>query len=619
MPDYDHPVQARPAGGDGEADHAEQVFRGIGVSPGIAIGPAYLYARSDFKIKRRAIDEADVHEEVARFKRAVEKSEYELNKIASVAQEKLGAESAGIFEAQALMLRDSAVYDAVIDRIRQDRFGADYALRAVIDQHRQVLKASESAYLRERASDLLDLQDRIVRHLRRGTILSRVDPDAIVVAEKLTAADIVLFSRRNILGCAMDFGGATSHVSIMARALGVPSVVSMHGITGALEHGRPVILDGLQGLVIADPSPETLADYRARQARYERILEEQKELVPLPPETLDGHRVTLRANLEFHEELRLLDEYGAEGIGLFRTEILVLMRGRASLSEEEQFRIYKRVVEEVGAAGTTFRMLDLGGDKMLPLAHREHNPFLGWRGIRVLLDKPDLLLPQLRAILRASAYGDVRLLLPMVMAVSEVRRFRAVLEEVKAELREADVPFDEGVPLGIMIEVPAAALMAAHFASDVDFFSIGTNDLTQYVLAVDRGNDLVADRFDELHPAVLALIRQTVEAAHAAGISVGLCGELAANPRATPILVGLGVDELSASPAYLPEIKRIIRSMCLDEAQALAARALQAESADAVEAMVEAWLEDNACGVLELMDAGLGKRGRAAGESSIID
>ena len=601
MPEHDLSTGKAPAFRNGKAGH-EQILRGIGVSPGIAIGPAYLYARADFEIKQHRVGEQDVQRETKRFERAVEKSEYELGKIASVAREKMGEESASIFEAQALMLRDTAVFDAVISQIQDERCNADYALHAVIQQHRQVLKASESEYLRERASDLLDLQDRIVRHLRRGTILSRIDPDAIVVADKLTAADMVLFSRRNVLGCAMDFGGATSHVSIMARALGVPAVVSMHGVTDVLEHGGTIILDGLQGLVIAGPTPETLADYRARQARYERILEEQKELVPLSSETLEGHHVKLRANLEFHEELRLLDEYGADGIGLFRTEILVLMRGRASLSEEEQFRIYKRVTEEVGAAGTTFRMLDLGGDKMLPLAHREHNPFLGWRGIRVLLDKPDLLVPQLRAILRASVYGKVRLLLPMVMALSEVRRFRDVLEQVKADLREADVPFDPDVPLGIMVEVPATALMASRFAAEVDFFSIGTNDLTQYVLAVDRGNDLVADRFDELHPAVLMLIHQTVEAAHAEGIPVSLCGELASNPRATPILVGLGVDELSASPAYLPEIKRVIRSMCLDQAQALAADALRAESAAEVEAMVEAWLEDNACGVLELMD-----------------
>ena len=613
MPEHDLSAEKAPAVSDGTACR-EQVLRGIGVSPGIAIGPVYLYARANFKIKRHRVGEQNVQQEIKRFKRAVEKSEYELDKIASVAREKMGEESASIFDAQALMLRDSAVYDAVIDQIQDERCNADYALHAVIQQHRQVLKASESEYLRERASDLFDLQDRIVRHLRRGTILSRIDPDAIVVADKLTAADMVLFSRRNVLGCAMDFGGATSHVSIMARALGVPAVVSMHGVTDVLEHGSSIILDGLQGLVIANPTPETLADYRARQARYERILEEQKELVPLPSKTLEGHHVKLRANLEFHEELRLLDEYGADGIGLFRTEILVLMRGRASLSEEEQFRIYKRVTEDVGAAGTTFRMLDLGGDKMLPLAHREHNPFLGWRGIRVLLDKPDLLVPQLRAILRASVYGKVRLLLPMVMALSEVRRFQNVVEEVKAEMRAADVPFDPDVPLGIMVEVPATALMAARFAAEVDFFSIGTNDLTQYVLAVDRGNDLVADRFDELHPAVLALIHQTVEAAHAEGIPVSLCGELASNPRATPILVGLGVDELSASPAYLPEIKRVIRSMYLDQAQALAADALQAESAAEVEAMVEAWLEDNACGVLELMD--LREVERAADASS---
>lgn len=580
----------------------EHVIDGIGVAPGIAIGPAYLYARAAFEVEERHISQEELDSELKRFERAVSKSERDLNKITSIAREKLGESSASIFEAQALMLRDSELYDAVRERIRHDHMSADYAVSTIINKHRQLLNASDSEYLRERANDMLDLQDRIVRHLRRGKILSSVDSKSIVVAESLTAADIVLFSRRGILGTAMDYGGATSHVSIMARALSLPAVVSTHGITSSVQSGDLLILDGLDGRVIVNPMEDTLAFYRERQERYRRLLQEQKQLVPLPAETIDGHPVRLMANLEFQEELGLIEEYGAKGVGLFRTEILFLMQRRVNLSEDEQYATYKRIVEAVAPDDVTFRVLDFGGDKMLPLGHREHNPFLGWRGIRILLDKPELLYPQLRAILRASAHGPLRILVPMVTEIGEIIEFRRIVDEVADDLRACGTAFVENIPIGIMVEVPAVALKARRFAEEVDFFSIGTNDLTQYTLAVDRGNDLVASKYQELDPAILQLIKNTVDAAHEEGITVSVCGELAARPQATPLLLGLGVDELSASPIYLPELKRVVRAIRMDETKDLADRALLADDAHQVHAILAEWMREHACDIVSFLE-----------------
>ncbi len=583
-------------------ERQELVLQGIGVAPGIAIGPVYLYARDAFTVEERRLNECDIQAELERFEQAVSRSENELRRISSVAREKLGEESAGIFEAQALMLRDQAVYDAVVDRIKNVMHSADFAVHDVMTSHRRVINASESEYLRERANDLLDVQERIIRQLRRGKIVSAIDRDTIVIAESLSAADIILFSRRNILGCAIDFGGPTSHVSIMARALNVPAVVSLHGVTEVVKTGDLVVLDGLHGRVVINPTPETLNKYRVQQERYRHFLEAQKFLTPLVAETLDGHRISLRANVELKEEIDWLKEFGAEGIGLFRTEMLFLMQGRVDLSEEEQFGVYRKIVERVGPAVTTFRVLDLGGDKVLPLAHREMNPFLGWRGIRILLEKTDLLVPQIRAILRASAFGPLRILLPMITDIKEVRLFKDLLEKTKAALREEGKAMSSDVPVGIMVEVPAVVLSADIFAKEVDFFSIGSNDLTQYTLAVDRGNDLVSQMYEELHPAVLSLIKMTVEAARAHSIPVGICGELAANPEATPILVGLGLTELSLSPRYVPEVKRIIRAIRLEEARQLAERAVVAENAAAVAALTSAWLKERAYEMAHLED-----------------
>ena len=588
-PSFSRPTSARPRERTSMAE--ERIINGIGVAPGIAVGPVFLYARDGFDdIDEQQIEPANVTSEKKRFKRAVVRAEGDLRKIAAVTREKLGEESATIFEAQLLMLRDEAVYDAILDRIEHARQGADHAVQGVMSRHRQLMQASESEYLQERANDLLDVQDRLIRHLRRGKLLSAIDKNHIVIAESLTAADIVLFSRRNILGCATDFGGATSHVSIMARALGVPAIVSMHGITEEVEHGQEIVIDGMGGKVILHPRPGTIERYREQKERYDRHLIEQKEIVPLPAETKDGHRISLQANMEFERELPLLAEYGAEGIGLFRTEILFLMQSRLSFSEDEQFRIYRKIVKTVAPHTTTFRVLDLGGDKMLPMAHREHNPVLGWRGIRILLDKMDLLEPQLRAILRAAAQGPARILLPMIMDVEEIRRVRAVIERLSNELCRAGVGVPDEIPLGIMVEVPAVALMARQFAAEVDFFSLGTNDLTQYTLALDRGNDLVADKYDEFHPAVLSLIKRTITAAQDEGIPVSICGEMGANLKATPLLIGMGIDELAASPTYLPGIKHVIRSIDASSARALVAEVLELDSAKDVHAAVDAWI-----------------------------
>lgn len=578
-------------------------MKGIGVAPGIAIGPAYMYAKVSFDVDDSSIDDADADAEIERFEKAVSRSERDLHKIIDVALDKLGNESATIFEAQLLMLRDEALYPEVVRMIEKQGMNAGHAVQSVMDKHRRVMQASDSEYLRERANDLEDIQQRIIRHLRRGKLLSAVDPETIIVAENLTAADIILFSRRGILACITDFGGPTSHVSIMARALGVPAVVGLHDATDHIEPGHRLIVDGIRGVVIVNPTDDTLAEYQMRQERYSRLVKEDKQLVPLSSETLDGTRIPLEANLEFKNELDLLEEYGAEGIGLFRTEMLLLMEGRLNVSEQEHFEIYRTVVETTEPGPTTFRLLDLGGDKMLPMGHREHNPFLGWRGVRILLQKPEILRMQLRAILRASAFGPTRILIPMVTNLSEVHAVREHIRVVMNDLREDEVPFDSDVPVGIMVEVPSVALMAESFAPHVDFMSLGTNDLTQYVLAVDRGNEKVAEIYDELHPSVLMLIRSTTEAARRHDIPVSLCGELAANIRAIPILVGLGVGGFSASPVYLPAIKRVIRAMKVEEGRALAERALAATDAGELRRHLDSWLEEHACGMVFLMDA----------------
>ncbi len=581
----------------------EVIVAGKGVSPGIAIGSVYLYSRATIQVEEQQIRPNQVDNELGRLDHALKRSQRDLSKIISITREKIGDDSASIFEAQALMLIDEALVGEVTQLVKSDLYKADYAVRVVMEEHRQRLAAASSQYLRERVHDLEDVEERLIRHLRREKLISAIDHDRIVIAENLTAADLVLFSRREILGAAMDFGGATSHVSIMARSLRLPCVVGTHNLSDHAESGMEAIVDGFRGTVILNPTDETRRQYQLRQKRFARLLQDSQHLLSLPAETLDHRVVSIRANLEFKSELGLLEEYGAEGIGLFRTELLFLMEGRLDVGEERQFDTYRAINETVGEEVTTIRLLDLGGDKMLPMAHREHNPFLGWRGIRVLLDRPEVLATHLRAILRASAFGSLRILVPMVTTVAEIRRVKELVAEQMELLSQRGQAFDPDIQLGAMIEVPSAALMADRFAAEVDFLSIGTNDLTQYVLAVDRGNDLVSDLYQEVHPAVLGLLQRIVDAGNRHDVPVSICGEMAADTRIVPILIGLGIREFSVAPVYIPHVKRIIRSLEYEDVSRLSETALAARDAAAVDELLEHWLASHPYDLLHLVEA----------------
>lgn len=573
-------------------DAAPTVFSGVGTSPGIAIGRSYRYEKAAYEATERRVAEDEVEDELARLEDAIRLSERDLHKIASVARGQLGTESANVFEAQALILHDPDFGDAVRKHIVDDRWAADFAAQSVMERHREQLESSDNPYLRERAHDMADVQHRLIRHLQRGRILSKIDEKRIVIAESLTAADLILFSRRNLLGCVMDYGAQTAHVSIMARALGIPLLVGLHGATERIPNGVTVILDALAGTVIVDPTDEQLRTYREKRTRYEGMLQEQRKTASLPAETTDGRRIRLVANLELEEEVAHLDWFGAEGVGLFRTELL-FMSGTKVPDEPVQYDCYSRIVDQVRPATTTFRLLDVGGDKIQLTGPSERNPDLGWRGIRVLLQREDLLIPQLRALLRVSTQGPIRIMLPMVSELGELRRFKDIMLQTIGELEREAVPVSPEIPVGVMIEVPSAALQAPHFARAADFLSIGTNDLTQYVLAVDRSNELVGHHFNELHPAVLRLIATTIQAGRAAGTPVSVCGEIAAQIPAIPILVGLGLEEFSASPIYLPEIKRVIRGVAAAECERLAESCLEQEDASGVSNTLSQWFERN--------------------------
>jgi phosphotransferase system enzyme I (PtsI) len=577
---------------DGQAS-PERVVEGVGVAPGISIGPAFLYRPQAPEVRAQTIDEAEVDAEVELFDRALQRAEQSLDTVLAVAREKLADDDLGIFEAQKMMLSDAELVEPVRRRIRENHETAGHAVTAVLRAYRQRLEEADSAYLQERGGELDDVRDRILRALRRDKVAASIDPNSIVVAEELTATDVLRFNRRGLLGCVSDRGGATSHVSIIARALGVPAVVGTGSAVAAVEPHDTVIIDGQEGRLVVHPSAETLDLYRDRRARYENYVEEQTRVASLPSTTQDDHAVTLRANVEFGEELDVLDTYGAEGIGLLRTEMLFLTEADTSLSEDEQFAVYRDAARAAGSDGATIRLFDLGGDKVMPLEHREDNPFLGWRGVRVLLDRPDFLRPQLRALLRANAHGTVRVLVPMITQLDELRRIRQLLQDEADRLAADGVEHDPGVDVGAMVEVPTVALQADAFAEAADFLSIGSNDLTQYVLAVDRGNDLVADRYDALHPAVLSLIRRTVRAGAEAGIPVTLCGEIASDGQAVPILVGLGLDALSASPTYLPAVKRVIRTIRHTDAQSLAQTALTTPDAPATRRLAREWIAEH--------------------------
>jgi phosphotransferase system enzyme I (PtsI) len=573
----------------------DRSLRGIPASPGIAVGNVHLLIWEVPEFEHRSIPDEEIPAELERLDDSLERAKERLRRVTERVEATAGKEEAAIFEAQRMLLEDPALLGGVRQYIKQN-FAAEAAFDLEMREWRQRFARHPSALLRERANDLVDVHIRVLAILMQLPDHDPVDlpkgAKAVLVTHDLTPALTVQLDRDAIVGIATDAGTRTSHVAILARSLGLPAVVGLRKATQELRGGERVILDGTTGLLVINPSHEDVELYRER-ARDEEIAEaELARLASLESITTDGVRITIRANVDLPEEAEFAATTGADGVGLMRTEFLVVSRATMP-DEEEQYVAYRRVIEAFAGKPVVIRTFDVGGDK-LPVGGypTEANPYLGWRAIRMCLDQPELFKTQLRALLRAANHGDVRILLPLVVTVAEVRAARALLNEARAELRERGVSFKDYIPLGVMIETPAAAIAADTFVRDGDtaFFSIGTNDLVQYTLAVDRGNANLAQRFTALHPAVLRLIRRTVEVGEQAGLEVAVCGEMASQPLMSFALIGLGVHELSVNGRAVPMVKRVVRSVSAAAARDAADRALNAATAEESEAILTAAL-----------------------------
>lgn len=567
-------------------------LKGVGAARGYAIGKAYLYKRDAIIIDRRVIHETDVADEQDKYRKSVEQSNRELVKISTITHQKLGEEFSAIFDAQILMLFDPEITRLILDFISNGRMTAESATDKAYSQNIDLLKELSADHpMTQRITDLEDVKERVIRNLQRGKLLSRVEESSIIVSDNLTPADMILFSRQNIQGIALNFGGLNSHVALIARSLNIPLVIGLHKASSAIHPGDDLIIDGTDGYLIARPSAVVMEKYHRKIEKFARFIRLFDQSAQGESVTADGRKVTVNANIEFRDELSQLDTCGAEGVGLYRTEHLFLSRGYFP-SEEQQYSYYKSLFELVGHHPVTIRAFDVGGDKVLESSFQEQNPFLGWRGVRILLDRPEIFRNQMRAILRA-AYGHrVKLMFPMVHNLGQVRLIKSHMNELITELKRLNVPFNP-VPVGIMIEIPSAAIQAPVLAREVEFFSLGTNDLTQYTLAVDRGNDIIAGLYRELEPAVLYLIYQTILAGRQAGIPVSICGELASNLLAIPLLVGMGIDEISVIIRRAPEVRYVIQNVKQSDCEVLVGEVLALTTVSDIEQHLRSWMQSH--------------------------
>lgn len=571
------------------------MISGILASPGIAFGQALLLKEEPIIISQRKIQSDEVDTQIERFKDGRNKSAQQLEIIKARAEKNLGADKAEIFEDHIMLLEDEELEQEIISLIKSDKKTAEAAVQSVIEDQATALEALDDEYLKERAADVRDIGKRLMRNILEMPIidLSAISEKVILVATDLTPSETAQLSLDNVLGFITDLGGRTSHTSIMARSLEIPAIVGTSNATETIKKEDYLVLDAINNKIIINPSDEELEALKAIKEEYLHEKEELAKLKDLPAITLDGHQVEVCANIGTVRDVAGAERNGAEGVGLYRTEFLFMDRDSLP-TEEEQFQAYKAVAEAVGSPAVIIRTMDIGGDKDLPYMNlpKEENPFLGWRAIRICLDRKEILHPQLRAILRASAFGKLRIMFPMIISVEEIRALKAELEILKSQLREENKPFDESIEVGVMVETPAAAVMARHMAKEVDFFSIGTNDLTQYTLAVDRGNELISHLYNPMSPAVLNLIKQVIDASHAEGKWTGMCGELAGDERATMLLLGMGLDEFSMSAISIPRIKKIIRNANFDDAKALAEQALAQPTAKELMDLVETFTKE---------------------------
>jgi phosphotransferase system enzyme I (PtsI) len=568
-------------------------LQGIAASPGIAIGRAFLLDRRRVRVPRRHLEDHEVPAELERLDAAIAASDEQLERVKRKLREREGEDHFHIIEAHQLILHDEHLVEPTRRRIREEGVNAEWALRRTVEEIKQVFDAIEEDYFRERRSDVDFVGDRILGNLTGeevDVVAAEMPPaGAIVVAHDLSPADVAHLHRAAIAGFVTDAGGKTAHASILARAFRMSAVVGVDNGTRRISPGDQLIVDGTAGAVIVRPEARELEEYRGRNARQRALVAQLLKNRDLPAETSDGGRLRLYANVELTEEVGSALDQGAEGIGLYRTEFLFLDRSDVP-REEEHFMHARGVLRRVAPFPATFRTFDLGADKVAAFAsqaHHEVNPALGLRSIRLCLKERPLFKAQLRGLLRASAHGRMRIMFPMVSGVDELREARAVVEEARDELRRERVPFDEQIPIGIMVEMPSAAVVADLLARECDFMSVGTNDLIQYSLGVDRENEHMSYLYHPLHPAILRSIRYVVEAGHAAGIRVGMCGEMAGDPLYTLILCGLGFDELSMNATAIPLVKGLVRSSSLEEAKRFADEVLQLATCKEIEARVE--------------------------------
>ena len=561
-------------------------FEGVGVSPGMACGKIHVVRDDLDDVVHYRIAPSQVPDEIGRFETALIQTRMQILEMQQRIAESIGAKDAAIFDAHLLVVEDRTLIDEVLRKLETDLCNVEWVFQEVATRYAETLNKIDDPYLRERALDIQDVTKRVIRNLQGKapkTFLA-LSEQHILVAHNLTPSDTASINRANVLGIATDVGSRTSHAAILARSLNIPAVVGLHDITTKLETGQHVLVDGSDGLLVVDPAPETIAHYAEIESRRAKVTAQLKELRTTRSTTRDGRHIVLSANIELPEDVEAVAANGAEGIGLYRTEFLYLNRTTLP-TENEQFETYRKVAERVRPDPLIIRTFDLGGDKLAPGTvdiTDELNPFLGWRAIRLCLENIDLFKTQLRAVLRASAVGNIKIMFPMISGLEELRRAKAVLADCREELRRSGVPMAEKIDVGAMIEIPSAAICANVLASEVDFFSIGTNDLIQYALAVDRVNEKLAHLYEPTHPAILRLLKMIADAAHANNIWVGVCGEMAGDVALVPLLLGLGMDELSAGATLVPRVKRAVQSLTIPECRELVAETLELNTASEI-------------------------------------
>ncbi|QEH08566.1 phosphoenolpyruvate-protein phosphotransferase PtsI [Histophilus somni] len=573
------------------------MISGITASPGIVFGKALVLKEEKIVLDTQKIKDEQIDIEVARFYSGRAAAIEQLIAIKDRALVSLGEEKAAIFEGHLMILEDEELEEEILDYLRSNKVNAGVAASKIIDQQVAMLSEIDDEYLQERAGDIRDIGNRLIKNILGMKIvdLGDINEEAILVAYDLTPSETAQLNLDKVLGFITDIGGRTSHTSIMARSLELPAIVGTNDITSKVNTGDYLVLDAVNNAIYVNPTQEEIERLKALERQLAEEKAELAKLKDLPALTLDGYQVDVVANIGTIRDCEGADRNGAEGVGLYRTEFLFMDRDQLP-TEEEQFIAYKEVVEAMNGRLVVLRTMDIGGDKDLPYLNlpKEMNPFLGWRAIRIGMDRREILHAQLRAVLRASAFGKLAVMFPMIISVEEIRELKSVIESLKQELRDEGKAFDENLQVGVMVETPAAAINAKFLAKEVDFFSIGTNDLTQYTLAVDRGNELISHLYNPMTPAVLNLIKHVIDASHEEGKWTGMCGELAGDENATLLLLGMGLDEFSMSAISIPRIKKLIRNVNYQDAKLLAEQALQQPTAAGILSLVNDFLVEKA-------------------------